>query len=388
MKTVKKTGLTLLSLSASHGLMHILAIALPALSLLVKDEFQLSNTTVGLLSFAFAAAIGFGGIPSGMLSDRSDGIKLICIGFFSTAILSAFLLIVPNFLSVALIFITIGFLLSLYHPAALSYIAKSFGDKRGKAYGVHEIGASIGAAIAPLIAGFICLYYGWRFVYPVLAIPTIIIALLLIRLRRNSKRDRKKQSSEEQSNVNDLLVFLRQIIRTGSIRKVYITECIFGFVFVGALTFVPVFLDEAKGLGPALAITLTCVFTAGGAIGKVIGGHFSDLRGERKVMSIGFFLTAPLFFILAFLPLFWAILTLALAGTILPTVLSAIISTVGKEIEPSRTGIAFGFLLLAGFGFGSISPLLLGLVSDSFGISAVFYPIVIAIVIGGILNSA
>ncbi len=105
-------------------------------------------------------------------------------------------------------------------------------------------------------------------------------------------------------------------------------------------------------------------------------------------MAIGFFLTAPLFFILPLLPLSWAILTLALAGTILPTVLSAIISSVGKEIEPSRTGIAFGFLLLAGFGFGSISPLLLGLVSDSFGISAVFYPIVIAIVIGGILNSA
>ena len=388
MKNVKNIGLTLLPLSASHGLMHILATALPALSLLVKDEFQLSNTTVGLLSFAFAAAIGFGGIPSGMLSDRSDGIKLICIGFFSTALLSAFLLIVPDFLSVALIFIAIGFLLSLYHPAALSYIAISFGDKRGKAYGVHEIGASIGGAIAPLIAGSICLYYGWRFVYPVLAIPAIIIALLLIRLRRNSKRDRKKQSSEEQSHVSDIMVFLRQIIRNGSIRKVYITECIFGFVFVGALTFVPVFLDEAKGLGPALAITLTCVFTAGGAIGKVIGGHFSDLLGERKVMAIGFFLTAPLFLILPLLPLSWAILTLALAGTILPTVLSAIISTVSKEIEPSRTGIAFGFLLLAGFGFGSISPLLLGLVSDSFGISAVFYPIVIAIVIGGILNSA
>nr|AAU82783.1 hypothetical protein GZ1C11_15 [uncultured archaeon GZfos1C11] len=155
MKTVKKMGFTLLPLSASHGVMHILATALPALSLLVKDEFQLSNTTIGLLSFAFAAAIGFGGIPSGMLSDRSDGIKLICIGFFSTALLSAFLLIVPNFLSVALIFIAIGFLLSLYHPAALSYIAKSFSETRGKAYGVHELGASIGIAIAPLIAGFI-----------------------------------------------------------------------------------------------------------------------------------------------------------------------------------------------------------------------------------------
>ncbi|HID19715.1 MAG TPA: MFS transporter [Methanophagales archaeon] len=387
MKTIKNTVLKLLPLSASHGLMHILATALPALSLLVKDEFQLTNTTVGVLSFAFAAAIGFGGIPSGMLSDRFDGIKLISIGFFSTALLSAFLLCTRNFLSIALIFIAIGFFLSLYHPSALSYIAKSFRDTRGKAYGVHEIGASIGIAIAPLIAGFICLYYGWRFVYPVLAFPAIILALLLIRLQSNRKWARKKQISEVQSNANDLKVFLRQITRTSSIRKIYITECIFGFVFVGALTFVPVFLDEAKGLGPALAITVTCVFTAGGAIGKVIGGHFSDLIGERKVMTIGFFLTTPLFFILPLLPLSWAILTLALAGTIFPTVLSAIITAVGREIEPSRAGIAFGFLLLAGFGFGSISPLILGLVSDSLGISAVFYPIVIAILIGGILNS-
>jgi FSR family fosmidomycin resistance protein-like MFS transporter len=385
MKTIQNTVLTLLPLSASHGLMHILATTLPALSLLVKDEFQLTNTTVGVLSFAFAAAIGFGGILSGMLSDRFDGIKLISIGFFSSALLSIFLLCTRNFLSVALIFIAIGFFLSLYHPSALSYIAKSFSDTRGKAYGVHEIGASIGIAIAPLIAGFICLYYGWRFVYPVLAFPAIILALLLIRLQQDRKWVGRKQRSEAKSN--SLKVFLHQITRTSPIRKVYITECIFGFVFVGALTFVPVFLDEAKGLGPALAITVTCVFTAGGAIGKVIGGHLSDLIGERKVMAIGFFLTTPLFFILPLLPLSWAILTLALAGTILPTVLSAIITAVGKEIEPSRAGIAFGFLLLAGFGFGSISPLILGLVSDSFGISAVFYPIVIAILVGGILNS-
>ena len=68
--------------------MHILASTLPALSPLVKEEFQLTDTAVGGLSFAFAAAIGLGSIPLGMLSDRYDGIKQISLGFFSTAILS------------------------------------------------------------------------------------------------------------------------------------------------------------------------------------------------------------------------------------------------------------------------------------------------------------
>jgi len=154
------------------------------------------------------------------------------------------------------------------------------------------------------------------------------------------------------------------------------------------LTFIPIFLNEAKGLSPEFAVIITSVFTAGGALGKLVGGHLTDFVGEQKVMAIGFFLVAPLFFIVPFLPLFWALLALALAGLIFPAVLPAIITMISKEIELSRTGVAFGLLMLAGFGFGSISRPLMGVVSDSFGISTVFYPIVIVTLAGGLLNCA
>jgi len=386
------SAVTLLPLTASHGLMHVMAAALPILSLLVMDEFQLTYTAVGLLSFAFAAAIGLGSILAGLLSDRFDGMRLISLGFFFTAILSALLLLTHNFLSLALIFIIMGFFLSFYHPSALSYIAKSFRVRRGKAYGVHETGASIGLAITPLIAAFISFYYGWRFVYLLLAVPAIVFAFLplgMMKVRKGGREEQKFYSdANANANTNDrgLRVFLRQVISTGSLRRIYVIEGLFGFVIGGALTFIPIFLNEAKGLGPELAVTITCVFTAGGAIGKFVGGHFSDIVGERKVMAIGFFLVAPLFFAVPFLPLFWAILALALAGLIFPTVLPAIITTIGKEIEPSRTGIAFGLLMFAGFGVASISRLILGLVSDIFDISAVFYPIVIATLVGGLMN--
>ena len=389
-----------------HGLMHILATTLPALSPLVKAEFQLSNTMIGALSFAFAAAIGFGSIVSGMLSDRYDGMMLISLGFFSTAILSALLLLSRDFLSLTLIFIVMGFGLSFYHPSALSRIANSFKNKRGRAFGVHETGASIGIAVTPLIAAFICFYAEWRFVYLFWAFPTLFFAFLLFKMMKEGEVGRMKRMflSDARANVNvnvnvnanvnanangndvKLKDFLRQMISTGSIRRIYVIEGLFGFVFGGSLTFIPIFLNEAKGLSPELAVMLTCVFTAGGAIGKFVGGHFSDLVGERKVMAYGFFIVAPLFFVVSFLPLLWAILALALAGLIFPTVLPAIITTISKEVPPSRTGMAFGLLMFAGFGFGSTSRIILGLVSDSFGISAVFYPLVIAVLIGGVLN--
>ncbi|RJS72544.1 MFS transporter [Methanophagales archaeon] len=392
MNTQPAPAPTLVPFIALHGLMHILATTLPALSPLVKAEFQLTNTGIGILSFAFATAIGLGSILSGMLSDRYDGMMLIGIGFISAAIFSGLLFLSYDLFSLTLIFIIMGFFLSLYHPSALSYIAKTFKIRRGKVFGVHEIGGSVGIAIAPLIAGFICFYTGWRFVYLFLAFPATFFTFLLFRMVREGKMEwvgnKQMLFSDANPNINSvgLKLFLRQAISTGSIRRIYVTEGLFGFVIGGSLTFIPIFLNEAKGLSPDLAVILTCVFTGGGAIGKFVGGHFSDLVGGRKVMAYGFFLAAPLFFIVPFLPLMWAILALALAGLIFPTILPAIITTIGKEVPVSRTGIAFGLMMFAGFGLGSASRIILGLVSDSFGISTVFYPIVIAVLFGGCLN--
>jgi FSR family fosmidomycin resistance protein-like MFS transporter len=375
---------TLLPLTASHGLMHIMAVALPALSPLVKEEFSLTYTAVGLLSFAFAASIGLGSIPAGLLADRFDGIVLIKLGFFVTAIFSVLLLFPHDFVSITLIFIALGFFLSFYHPSALSHIARTFSVNRGRTFGVHETGASIGLAISPLIAGFIAYYYGWRFVYLFVAVPALFIALVLFRNQKGGSVEAARTG--QSGDIAILKEFLRQMIRTSSIRRVYLTEALFGFVIGGAVTFIPIFLNEAKGLGPEFAVTVTSVFTVGGAVGKYVGGHLTDFVGGQKVMALGFFLVAPLFFSAPFLPLFWAILALACAGLIFPVILPAIITTISTEIEQPRTGVAFGMLMLAGFGFGSLSRLLMGVVGDTFGIATVFYPLVIVTLAGGLLN--
>ena len=397
--TVLHPAPALLPLVALHGLMHILATTLPALSPLVKQEFCLTNTAVGVLSFAFAAAIGLGSVFSGLLSDRFDGLRLVSLGLFFAAVLSALLFVSHDFLSLTLIFVVMGFCLSLYHPSSLSYIAKSVKTRRGRAFGVHETGASLGLAVTPLVAGLVCLYAGWRFVYLFWAFPTAFFAILLLSLSHSRSLSHSHSLSHahslsrshnhkptEEGGRTKLTVFLRQIASTGSLRRIYLIEGLFGFVVGGSLTFIPIFFNEALGVSPALAVVLTCVFTAGGAVGKFAGGHFSDLVGERRVMAFGFFLTAPFFFVVPFLPLFGAVLALALAGLIFPTVLPAIISRISKEVPRSRQGVAFGLLMFAGFGFGSTSRLILGLVSDSYGISAVFYPIVLAALVGGLLN--
>ena len=370
---------TLLSLTALHALMHIMATTLPALSPLVKDEFQLSNTYVGALSFTFAMATGAGSIISGFLADRYDSLRLVSYGFFGTALFVALLFLARDFLALSAVFIGMGFMLSLYHPSALSYISNTIQLRRGRAFGLHEVGGSIGLAIAPLAAGIISLYHNWRFAYLFWVFPMLFFTLLLHAI--------SNEIHLHHHAVRPLLSTLRTLRQDAVVlMRIYLIEGLFGFIIGGALTFIPIFLNEYKGVGAQFAVILAFVFTGGGAIGKFLGGHLSDIIGERRVMAAGFFIIAPLFFMAPLLPLFWCVLTLALAGIVFPAVLPAILTTISKLVEPSQRGMAFGLLMFAGFGFGSTSRLILGVVSDAFGISTVFYPIVIAAMAGGFMN--
>ena len=364
-----------------HALMHIMATTLPALSPLVKEEFQLNNTYVGVLSFAFAMATGAGSIISGFLADRynSNSLRLVSYGFLGTAIFVALLFLARNFLALSAVFISMGFMLSLYHPSALSYISNTIQLRRGRAFGLHEIGGSIGLAIAPLAAGIISLYLNWRFAYLFWVFPMLFFTLLL----RTINDDHSPHHHQY-----PIKLFTIRTLRQDAVvlMRIYLIEGLFGFIIGGALTFIPIFLNEYKGVGAQFAVILAFVFTGGGAIGKFLGGHFSDIIGERRVMAAGFFIIAPLFFVAPLLPLFWCIMTLALAGIVFPAVLPAILTTISKVVEPSQRGMAFGLLMFAGFGFGSTSRIILGVVSDTFGISTVFYPIVIAALAGGFLN--
>ncbi len=383
---------TLVPLAALHALMHIMATTLPALSPLVKADFQLSNTYVGLLSFAFALAIGVGSIISGLLSDRYAKLPLICGGFLGTAVFASMLFLSHDFLVLTLVFICMGLFLSLYHPSALAYISVTTRSNRGRAFGLHEVGGSIGLAIAPLSAGIISLYLNWRFTYLIWLFPALLFTLMLLKAGMNhgsSERGHEHPHHHNQNHTHSpgsLKLFFTQTLREVAVMRIYMIEILFAFIIGGALTFIPIFLNEAKGVAPQLAVLLACVFTGGGAIGKFIGGHFADIKGERWVMATGFFIITPLFMLVPGLPLFWCVLTLALTGIILPTVLPAILTTLSKEVGPSQIGMAFGMLMFAGFGFGSTSRLILGVVGDVFGISTVFYPLAIAALIGGLLN--
>ena len=395
----------LLLLIASHGLVHGISAALPAVLPIIKSEFGLNYTEVGMISFSMGASLGIMGVFAGLLSDKSGDKLLEILGWsiFSSAVISIFAVFARNFLAVLLFFTLLGIFLSFYHPFSLSFIARAFKERRGRAFGTHEIGANLGLASAPALAGALAPSLGWRTFFAFLAVPAFLAAILILRTasrarmtEREGERERACVRRAGERGVFDppptqrncccwwceFAVFLARLREQRSLLRLYLAECTFGFVVGGASTFIPLYL-VAKGFGVALAGSLTGAFLAAGAVGKYLGGVLSDALGG-KAIPLGFLFATPLFFVVPLLPNALAVPVLIIAGMTFPMSLSAIITGIGEQ--NTQRGLSFGFLMLAGFGFGSISRPILGIASDILGIHSIFFILALASLLGGLLN--
>ena len=239
--------------------------------------------------------------------------------------------------------------------------------------GIFETGGSIGVLVAPLIAGFVGSYFGWRYVYTLWAIPAFIAAFLFYRVsfrrkpgdkssrtklaRRDTPTEYKKRSSVNCSTHPGV---------------VYLTQGFFGFVSGGAVSFLPLFLTDVHKFSAGVAGGLLTLFLAAGAVGKIIGGRCSDKWGTRKIIGIGFLITCFFLMLVPFAAGFSLILILLFGGIAFFMILPALFLST-SEIKTGDLGLAYGIQILSGTVFGACSRLLSGIISDLLGIKYVFF---------------
>ena len=78
----------------------------------------------------------------------------LLIGGIAMVLMSISSTIYSLFISVAMI----GVCISLWHPAAITYLSVNYPENRGFVLSIHSIGASLGDALSPLLATFFLTY--------------------------------------------------------------------------------------------------------------------------------------------------------------------------------------------------------------------------------------
>lgn len=354
----------------------------------LKDELMLSATAFGIAVSAFSWIYAPAQFAVGWLSDRFCVYRLVAAGLVLWA-LATFLTSFANGLAVLIILrLMLGIGEGVAFPAASKIIARHVtAERRGIANGTVAAALSWGPALGTFAGGLILSYYGWRPIFFVFGLVTLlwVIPWLLV--------SRPQWTNYAKGSANNVPVRLVMRNRTVWLMGIGHFANTYGFFFM--LAWLPLFLVKERGLSILeMTAMMTTTYVIQGA-GALAWGWYSDhlvktghdegrvrktlmcislLVSAVAILGIGFAASAPVIFA-------WLIVS-ALFGGIGGTNCYAISQ---MYAGPEAAGTWVGVMNGVGNTSGIVGPIVTGILIQQTGAYVSAFVVSAAIVgLGGI----
>src|SRR5262249_39369112 len=142
---------------------------------LLKADMAIEPGQLGLLLSAFFWTYAVLQIGSGWLVDRYDVRWVMAIGFFVWSIATAATGVAASVGILLVLRLILGVGESVAYPCYSKIIARHFPEtQRGLANGLIDAGTKLGPALGMLAGGMLMSRYGWRPVFIVLGISSLV----------------------------------------------------------------------------------------------------------------------------------------------------------------------------------------------------------------------
>src|SRR5215468_220143 len=133
---------------------------------LVREEFALSSTQLGLLLSAFFWSYAPGQLPAGWLAERLDARRVLACGLAIWGAATALAGLATGFVTLLVLRILLGCGESVMFPASFKILACDANEgQRGRANGFLASGLYLGSAFGTLIGALLMAQLGWRTVF-------------------------------------------------------------------------------------------------------------------------------------------------------------------------------------------------------------------------------
>src|SRR5580698_269814 len=146
---------------------------------LIRNELGLSIADMGLLLSAFLWAYAFAQLPGGALVDRVGPHRLLAAGLGLWSIAQAVAGFVTSFwqFSIARVFLGLGE--APMFSSAVRVVRDWYSVRdRGLPTGIWNSTSSLGPAISPPILTFLMLSFGWRWMFIVMGVAGVVVAVV------------------------------------------------------------------------------------------------------------------------------------------------------------------------------------------------------------------
>ena len=356
---------TIASVSAAHFVSHVYILLLPPLFEVIRADYQVSYTELGLALVAFNALTAVFQTPAGFLVDHVGArIVLICGLLLGSAAVVVAGVAVSFWVFVAM-FALAGLGNAVYHPADYAMLSDRVASERiGRAFSIHTFAGMLGGAVAPGLLLFLYGYVGWRGAFVATAMLGFAVAVVLA-FQRDApiRRDHLDPvvDAGSRNGQTSLRLLLSPVILLN-----FVFFALFAFTNGGLITYSVVALSAAHGVPLAEGNLALSGFLLLNAAGVLLGGL---LLGRASPVLV----TVASMLAFAILAVVLGLYNLGTAATVIVMSLSGLAAglampsrdmMVRAVTPPGSFGKVFGFVT-TGFNFaGVLVPLCFGPLMD------------------------
>ncbi len=358
----------LFAISISHLLNDLIQSVIPAVYPMLKSNYALSFTQIGIITLVFQLTASILQPFVGLYTDKKPTPRSLAIGMlFSLAGLIC-ISFASNFIYILLSVSLIGMGSSIFHPEASRVAHLASGGKKGLAQSIFQVGGNAGGAIGPLLVALIVIPLGQQYigVFGVLAIVAVMILTYVgnwYQIHLKPKTHTASVSALKSDLPKSKVVFALVILLVLIFSKYFYMASMTSYFTFYLINKFHVSVQESQ--------IYLFIFLASVAAGTILGGPLGDRFGRKLIIWVSILGAAPFTLLLPHVGLGLTIILAILIGLIISSAFSAIL-VYATELIPGKVGMIAGLFFGFAFGMGGIGSAVLGWLADQTSIEYVF----------------
>ncbi|MCC7326297.1 MAG: MFS transporter [Burkholderiales bacterium] len=256
--------------SVAHACSHFFQLALAPLFPLLRADFDVSWTLLGILVGVFYAASGITQFVAGFAVDRFGARPVLLGGLGMLAGGTVVAALAPGAYWLFPIMALMGAGNGVFHPCDFAILNANVAPRRlGYAYSTHGVGGNLGYAAAPIIGYALAAAFNWRVALACMGIAGLVI-LGVLATQRSYLTSHRAHDAHAQTLRGSMALFAQPAIAL----------CFAYFVLqtmaaVGLQTFLPSALNSAFEVPLVLAASAVTAYLLGGTGGIIAGGFLA-----------------------------------------------------------------------------------------------------------------
>lgn len=366
-KAEKQTTYSILFIiGICHLLNDSLQAVIPAMFPILEKSLGLTFTQLGLIAFTLNMIASVMQPIVGMYTDKRPLPYALPIGLTSSMIGMLGLALAPNFATILISVVFIGFGSATFHPEGSRVAYLAAGPRRGFAQSIYQVGGNTGQALAPLITALILVPLG-QFGAIWFTLVAGLAVLFLIYIARWYSQQLSLINNQSKSNLKkEKSVVQKKGIITALIILIFVVFAR-SWYHSAISNFYAFYAIDQYELSIAKAQIYIFTFLMMGAIGTFFGGPLADKFGKKTMILLSYLIPAPLAILLPFVNNWLAIILLGLIGLFLMSSFSVAV-VYAQDLMPGKIGTMSGLIVGLAFGMGAIGSVAFGTFIDWFGL--------------------